>query len=335
MKKLSVIIPYHNEEEEEIITMFQCLDSQMGVDWDKVEIIVTNDHISPKNLDQFFIEFPRVKKSLRYLHCPIHFGPGPNRQYAIDNANGEFLMFLDSDDELASSTVLKEVLSVLDSSVDVYKTAEYTINEDGVIGVSSPDNGFLHNKIIRKDFLLKNNIKFPPDIRIFEDVFYLNLIKLANPVFVSGAISPYYIYNYNTNSITRNIDKIDPALLARDWLLVTIYMFQSMMMNNSIDNSRIINSYKSYLIQLYKAEKEEYTAISKEIREDQVGYVINKLDDRLIIAMSMQVKTVGNESFHSWIKRVANTKKVDIIEEEYNFTANDLIPIRKRKKYEH
>ena len=62
MKKLSIIIPYHNEDEEKITPMFSSLDAQFNVDWDRVEILFSNDHNSPKNMNDFFKMFPKVNQ---------------------------------------------------------------------------------------------------------------------------------------------------------------------------------------------------------------------------------------------------------------------------------
>ena len=164
--------------------------------------------------------------------------PGTPRNIGIGISRGKYLMFVDSDDAI-TKTALEELYSVAEKfQVDVVHCAEYFYTTDGTISTDKkilskthmqsldlvnkptfflnnlPDRvkNFAEGKFwtgtcnyfYRRDFLAKNEIKFP-NLQIAEDVpFTFFVISLAESI-VNVPIC-YYVYRImpNTNS-TQNL----------------------------------------------------------------------------------------------------------------------------------
>ena len=47
-KKMSIIIPYHNEDINLLIPLFSSINTQIGINFDDIEIVMTNNCEEPK-----------------------------------------------------------------------------------------------------------------------------------------------------------------------------------------------------------------------------------------------------------------------------------------------
>ena len=95
MKKVSVIVPVYNVEDY----IEECLESLVNQTLEDIEIIVVNDG-SPDNsqkiIDKYVEKYPNKIKSF----IKENGGQGSARNLGIENSNGEYLSFVDSDDWL-------------------------------------------------------------------------------------------------------------------------------------------------------------------------------------------------------------------------------------------
>jgi len=97
MPKVSIIVPVYNVAEY----LRRCLDSCVCQTLADIEVIVVND-CSPDQRDEAIIrdyerEFP---DKIRVFRHEKNLGLGEARNTAIRNAQGEFILFCDSDDFL-------------------------------------------------------------------------------------------------------------------------------------------------------------------------------------------------------------------------------------------
>lgn len=110
MPKVSVIIPTHNRAE----LLKSAIDSVLNQTYHDFEIIVIDDH-STDNTPAVVADFedPRIK----FLQNKGKNGPSISRNLGITHALGEYIAFLDDDDEWIPSKLEKQV-AVLDTSKD-------------------------------------------------------------------------------------------------------------------------------------------------------------------------------------------------------------------------
>lgn len=169
-KKISIIIPYFNNEN----TIVETLDSVFSQHHKNIEVIVINDGSKKQSLD--FLNSLTLKYTITVL-SQDNSGPSIARNYGSTIATGEFLLFLDADD-LIHETYLQKCLEQFNQNNKleiVYCEARYfeAINEDwNLPEVKFPQ--FLLNNCIFISALIKaetfNTIgKFDTNINILED----------------------------------------------------------------------------------------------------------------------------------------------------------------------
>lgn len=110
---VSVVIPVYNIEEH----LRKCLDSVAGQTLREIEIICVDDgstDSSPEILDEY------AQKDVRFhiIHQE-NTGPGIARNYGIEKATGEYLIFLDSDDWFESDFLEKTVHHARETEADI------------------------------------------------------------------------------------------------------------------------------------------------------------------------------------------------------------------------
>lgn len=190
--KFSIIIPAHNSASHEFFT--KCLESITTQSFKDYELIVVADKCSDNTAD--------VARSFGATVIEVEHGnDGFARNTGIDNANGEWILFLDDDDWWMHDRVLECMISHLADGIDVlqfgfyWKDVGYTLIIDGGI----PCN--VWSKAWRRSYI--------GDTRVKEKVYPAADKALTDAVFAARAPvvalwdSPIYFYNYmRAGSIT-------------------------------------------------------------------------------------------------------------------------------------
>ena len=222
--KLSIIIPVYNTEDY----LAACLDSVIYDNLHDYEIIIVNDgstDSSPVIASEYLKKYPNLIRVINKENG----GLGDARNYGINAAAGDYLLFLDSDDKLAPNAVV-EILDELQSEFDICIFDLQQVNIDGdIIGVinGSGKSGIFSlndypellfqppaacNKIIRRSLFQDNNISFPARLW-FEDLYTIpKLYPIAQKI--KYIDKKWYLYLMRSGSITnsknpqRNIEMI-------------------------------------------------------------------------------------------------------------------------------
>ncbi|WP_179187390.1 MULTISPECIES: glycosyltransferase family 2 protein [Campylobacter] len=93
--KVSIIIPVYNVEKY----ISQCLDSAINQSLKDIEIIIVDDCGSDNSMD-IAKEYAKNDNRIKIIKNSYNQGPFTSRNNAVLAANGEYLVFLDSDDFL-------------------------------------------------------------------------------------------------------------------------------------------------------------------------------------------------------------------------------------------
>lgn len=165
MKKLTIFIPVYNQEE----LVIRALDSIPKRD--DIEILIIDDCSSDNTLENCK-KWQKEHQDLdvRIIHNKENIGLGATKNVAYDNALGEYIGELDSDDYLYT-TEYNKIIDMLDGSDIVYMNL---VKNDGSIFVLTKESqrGLCSGcaRFIRKEFLGDTRCK---PIRAAED-WYLN-----------------------------------------------------------------------------------------------------------------------------------------------------------------
>lgn len=215
-KLISIIIPAYNAEK----TIERCIISIKNQDYDNIEIIVIDDGStdSTKNI------LENLKKEIKNLKVYIKKNEGVSiaRNLGIEKSNGEFIIFVDSDDYINAnmcSTLVKNMNDNVDMVICGFKeikNKEFICNEipddrllDKYFKISDIFNEIYYskllnqpwNKIFRKDKIVK---KFNEKKVNGEDIeFVLEYLKNdRNFTFCNEVL--YVNDTSNENSLSRN-----------------------------------------------------------------------------------------------------------------------------------
>lgn len=206
---LSIIIPIFNTEK----TLKRCLDSILSQSFSDYEILLVDDG-SNDNSGKIADEYAMKDDKIKVFH-KTNGGLSDARNYALNKVQGEYITFIDSDDEIAPdtlSTLMQIIMSETDCDILEYPVVEKLDGRD--IASFNPYNrkynnsmdwlaeyGFEHcwacNKIYRKS--LFNNIRFKKD-KTFEDVYLMGDLLQLNPI-IYTTNNGKYIYHIHKDSI--------------------------------------------------------------------------------------------------------------------------------------
>ena len=242
MSKVSIIVPVYNTGDK----LKKCLDSLVNQTIKDIEIIIINDG-STDNSEKIIKEYiANYKKQKQYdskenenktknnssednnsveieFYSKENEGIAKTRNYGIEKANSDYILFVDSDDYIDKKLVEK-LLPYIVQNIDLIKFKLQRVNENGeilektdgpVFEKTTGQEGF--NKLYSQDVLLdspcvylmkkelfkKNNFTFKRTYH--EDFGLMPLVIVSAKDMVS---TPYYLYSYvqSSNSLMRNDD---------------------------------------------------------------------------------------------------------------------------------
>lgn len=162
MIKISVIIPVYNVEKY----LKKCLNSLVNQTLQEIEILVINDGSTDRSqeiIDEFQIKFPLKIKAL----SKENGGLSDARNFGLELAKGEFIGFVDSDDEV-SPTMFEEM----------YLLAKKNEAEMVICNLQKVDE---HGKVIRKLPQIPNmpeKIDLKENFSVFSDLSYFACNKI-------------------------------------------------------------------------------------------------------------------------------------------------------------
>ncbi len=225
MMKISIIIPVYNKEK----FLSRCFDSilnQISVDDDRFEIIVVDDGSTDDSLS--IINKYSDSCPLFRIIKQKNMGVSVARNIAMDVAMGEYMLFLDADDELIDQSLLK-VYDYLSSSEELDMLVTLQTRKNGEVerlvdvrglkekqiytGVDAYKNHYVRinagGGICRTDFIRKYNIKFPEGVRNSEDTIFFGIVQAY-----ANSIALYNLPLYRINEIIGSASRVDNSKIA-------------------------------------------------------------------------------------------------------------------------
>ena len=145
--KISVIIPSYNCEK----TIRQSIDSVLSQTGAEIEIIVVNDG-STDNTEKILEEYNGKIKIITIENN----GVANARNTALQNATGDYIMFVDADDMLADGAIKEITSEISKTGADIVRFEYITIDENNKKTLT--DNRFTKYEFIEKKISLKKYI---------------------------------------------------------------------------------------------------------------------------------------------------------------------------------
>lgn len=206
LHKVSVIIPFYNRPKETI----NAVKSVLKQSHDNLEIILVND--GSKDDISSVRDFVMRHKNIKLLDNKKNLGPAASRNAGIREAKGEYIAFLDSDDEFVEEKISKQLSIMLRHNPDISYTS-YLMRREGEPDLAKGGYGMTGivvpriisscpiatpTVMIRRSILIDNDIFFDESIRVGEDTcFWLELAKHYEIFLID---EPLTIVNVNSGS---------------------------------------------------------------------------------------------------------------------------------------
>jgi len=183
MTRLSIIIPVHNAESE----LPKCMESLLCQVGSSDEIILVEDS-STDNSGALCDRYAEQNPNIKAYHISFK-GPSPTRNFGIEKAIGQYIMFVDSDDWMENGAIdamlsrasehelvvsgyfLENESSVAEKRL----TGREVIPKEDALALHNTEMfGVLWNKIFHGDIIRKNNILFDTSFKKGEDLLFIS-----------------------------------------------------------------------------------------------------------------------------------------------------------------
>ena len=277
---IDIIIPVYNARKTLELTLMSI---KLQTIIDKINIYLIDDN-SIENYDELLNKYKDM--NINYLKLDKNVGPGQARQKGLEISNGEYILFIDSDDLFYDSDSIKNLYEEIIKGYDYVIGITYEEKRQIEIYNSSD----LHGKIYRRKFLEDNSISFNKT-RIHEDNYFNNLVLLCNPKEYE-LLEKVYIYVDNKDAIT---------------------------------NTSMSNEFKNYEIMISNIKELLEEAKKRNCdKEKIIAFILNKINyfNRIFLSFTDTEKNV----FIEWIKQynlkienyINNDNSIQICEELYN-----------------
>ena len=240
--KISVIIPVYNVEKY----LRQCLDSVIKQSLPDIEIICIDDGSTDNSL-QICNEYAINDSRINVIHQK-NSGLGCARNSGLKNANGEYILFVDSDDWIEENACLEMYNKAVEINADIVLTGETLyyqsadkygpgwrnfagykdmeeITESIVWETFTP----ACTRLYKKEFLDRNNLKFVENCFYEDNSWGCLMFILAKRI---GFVKNQYYYRQRNDSITAVKDE-----KVFDWIKDYKYFYE-FLTNNKIQSHK-------------------------------------------------------------------------------------------------
>lgn len=185
---ISIIIPYWNTLEQ-TFKLMSVLSPQLN---DNVEIIIVDDGCNQKELDKW------KRENIHIIHLPENSGGASvPRNVGLDNANGKYVCFIDSDDIVELDYVSTILAKIGNEDFDYCYFSWRSPYDIIKINEEPPEwNCCVWNCVYKKDII--GNERFDPHLKIAEDYDFNKRVKKGKRTNITKVL---YYYNDTPNSL--------------------------------------------------------------------------------------------------------------------------------------
>ena len=228
--KVTIIIPAYNAGD----TILSTVNTVLSQNFTSYELIIVNDG-STDNTSEILSSF-NSRSNVRIIHQE-NKGVSSARNIGIDEAKGDYIVFLDADDRLYSDSLKVLYQAIIDSNADICSANHSTCKEGANDIAAGPLDKTVVNgqgmlKLCLKDFITTHHVwatifkksfigdtRFREDCIVHEDSFFMAELAMKEPVYsiINAVVYQYHISAYSVSRSKFSSRKADDILrLARE-----------------------------------------------------------------------------------------------------------------------
>jgi len=303
---VSIIVPVYNVE----AYILDCLNSIFAQDYTTIEVIAINDGSTDTSLE--ILNNYAAKESRLKIITQNNKGLSGARNTGLDYASGEIIVFVDSDDTIASTLVSSCINCFKSSNIDIVSfnhgvfldnTAQLKpLIKQVEKGVLQAHNYFKKAQQLetntwipswlyayKASFLKTNNLPFCEGI-IHEDVLFTPMaLTFANTIHVLPDI--LYYYRKREGSITYNNIKTEKSLKDHLFIIHSLYGFSK----KQIDVKKQLLLF-NFIAQRYVYVSEHSQTISSKLYKQTLASLVKKKQVLKLIPTTFYRKHLETET---------------------------------------
>lgn len=281
MEKISIILPVFNEE----ILIKRCIESVLNQKYKNFELIIIDDGSTDNTLNNI----KEYKDKRIQIYSQRQQGTGQARNKGLENATGDFICFIDSDDTI-NSGFLEKMMKLMKENSAQLVACSYKRNTEKIYKlekeeafkylISLPEKIPMSvcGKIFSKEII--KGVYFDPNNN-FEDIKFAieAFSKADNVVYIEEVLynyiqkeesrSKYFETDDRMRACFENIELIDKKFpkLINDYITYSLFnsiAIANMMILNNMYNDKILKKIKQIVANnIYSVIKSKYNILKK------------------------------------------------------------------------
>jgi len=216
--KVSLLLPIYNVEKY----IENCVHSLFKQSYNNIEFIFVDDCSCDNSISilrNVMQQYPSRVKDVRVLSHNRNRGVAVARNTAVEQASGEYLMYVDSDDYIATDAVSLLVQKMQETGADIVLADVYFVYEKRMsmhkVPLFESPQQYLElvlkrqvalsvwGKLFKKDLFC--DVRFVEGVNFGEDYSVLPCLIYNATKIAKVDVPLYYYIQYNANSYTRNL----------------------------------------------------------------------------------------------------------------------------------
>lgn len=205
--KLQILIPQYKETDEVVKPLLDSIALQQNVDFKEIGVIICNDGSDVFLSQKLLKSYPF---NIEYFKEP-HRGVSGTRNACFEHSTADYVMFCDADDMFYNVCglwfVFREMEIGFDSLISMFIEETRTPDRKQIVYINrEQDSTFVHGKIMRRQYLVDQNIRWNEKLTIHEDSFF-NILCQSLSQNVKYCPTPFYLWKWRDDSVCRHDPK--------------------------------------------------------------------------------------------------------------------------------
>ena len=326
---LSIIIPVYNVENY----IRECLDSLLQQDLTAYEVLCVNDGSTDGSL-AILQEYQAAHPDIFRVFTQTNQGQAAARNKALDEAKGEFVVFLDSDDYYLPNAVVTIMNNILkyphvdvfywDCAVTTEGNRYYTLPHISPVEqqikeyydweydqYTTTPAGCVCGGAYRKAFLDKNHLRMRPGVYYEDELFIYSIFTCRGNVLALHLNQPFYYYRTGRDGSTMTSLREKNF---RDRMTVTREMNNILQQSQFITEARRHKIFSMYLQNIIEGYQHGFIAlITKMLKKEDIAIMaagaISQHEKKLLRLLKISLRLMAaykTNQVPSIIRRLIN-----------------------------